>query len=132
MTVALQAEGYEVNRKRVQRLMRIMGLEAMVPGPHTSRPHPEHPVYLYLLRGLSIVKPDQVWSADITYVPLAYGWAYLTVGSDAKMDRPKVVQPMGSTSQSMVTLSCTSPHRSIHLEDLNAIARARASIPMDS
>jgi putative transposase len=77
MTVALQAEGYEVNRKRVQRLMRIMDLEGMAPGPNTSRPHPEHPVYPYLLRGLSIVKPDQVWAADITYVPLAHGWAYL-------------------------------------------------------
>jgi putative transposase len=77
MTVALQAEGYEVNRKRVQRLMRIMGLEGMAPGPNTSRPRPEHPVYPYLLRGLPIVKPDQVWAADITYVPLSYGWAYL-------------------------------------------------------
>jgi putative transposase len=73
MTIALQHEGQGVNRKRVQRLMRLMGLERMAPGPHTSRPHPEHPVYPYLLRGLAIVKPDQVWAADITYVPLAYG-----------------------------------------------------------
>ncbi len=51
MTVALQHEGHEVNRKRVQRLMRLIGLEWMAPGPHTRRPHPEHPVYPYLLRG---------------------------------------------------------------------------------
>lgn len=82
MTVALQHEGLEVNRKRVQRLMRIMGLEGMAPGPHTSRPHPEHPVYPYLLKGLAIVKPDQVWAADITYVPLEYGWAYLVAIMD--------------------------------------------------
>jgi putative transposase len=77
MTVALQQEGQEVNRKRVQRLMRLMGLEGMAPGPHTSRPHPEHPVYPYLLKGVDVVRPDMVWAADITYVPLAYGWAYL-------------------------------------------------------
>lgn len=77
MTVALEGEGYEVNHKRVQRLMRLMGLEGMAPGPHTSRPHPEHVVYPYLLRGLEVVRPDQVWAADITYVPLALGWAYL-------------------------------------------------------
>lgn len=77
MTVALQQEGQEVNRKRVQRLMRVMGLEGMAPGPHTSRPHPEHPVFPYLLKGVDIVRPDMVWAADITYVPLAHGWAYL-------------------------------------------------------
>ncbi|WP_426751377.1 IS3 family transposase [Myxococcus sp. Y35] len=82
MTVVLQHEGHEVNRKRVQRLMRLMGLEGMAPGPHTSRPHPEHPVYPYLLRGLAIVKPNQAWAADITYVPLAYGWAYLVAIMD--------------------------------------------------
>lgn len=77
LVLALEKEGKSVNRKRVQRLMRLMGLEAMVPGPHTSRPHPEHPVYPYLLRGLDVVRPDQVWATDITYVPLAHGWAYL-------------------------------------------------------
>ena len=77
LVLALEKEGASVNRKRVQRLMRLMGLEAMVPGPHTSRPHPEHPVYPYLLRGLDVVRPDQGWATDITYVPLAHGWAYL-------------------------------------------------------
>jgi putative transposase len=77
MTVVLQERGYEVNRKRVQRLMRRMGLEGLAPGPSTSRPHPEHPVYPYLLRGLVIDRPNQVWSADITYIPLRMGFAYL-------------------------------------------------------
>jgi putative transposase len=79
---ALARKGQQVNRKRVQRLMRVMGLQGMVPGPHTSRPHPEHPVYPYLLRNLEIVRPDQVWGTDITYVPLAYGWAYLVAIMD--------------------------------------------------
>lgn len=82
MTVALQKEGHEINRKHVQRLMRIMGLEGMAPGPHTSRPHPQHAVYPYLLRNLPVVRPGQVWAADITYVPLAHGWAYLVAIMD--------------------------------------------------
>lgn len=82
MTNALRDEGHELNRKRVQRLMRVMGLEGMMPGPHTSRRHPEHPVFPYLLRGLPIVRPDQVWATDITYIPLAFGWAYLVVIMD--------------------------------------------------
>ena len=69
--------GWKVNRKRVQRLMQVMGLQGLVPGPHTSRPHPEHPIYPYLLGGLKVVKPNQVWAADITYIPLEQGWGYL-------------------------------------------------------
>jgi putative transposase len=82
MTVALGQEGQRVNRKRVQRLMRIMGLEGMAPGPSTSRPHPEHPLFPYLLRKVEIVRPDQVWSTDITYIPLERGWAFLVVIMD--------------------------------------------------
>jgi putative transposase len=77
MVVSLRARGYPVNRKRVQRLMGVLGLAGMAPGPHTSKPHPEHIVYPYLLRGVSITRPDQVWSTDITYVRLAHGFAYL-------------------------------------------------------
>jgi putative transposase len=69
--------GYGVNRKRVQRLMRHRGLAGMAPGPQTRRPHPGHKVYPYLLRGLSIERPNQVWSTDITYIRLARGFAYL-------------------------------------------------------
>jgi len=74
---ALRREGHEVNRKRVQRLMRLMGLEAMAPKPKTSEPHPEHVVYPYLLRGLTICRVDQVWATDITYIPMQGGFAYL-------------------------------------------------------
>ncbi len=77
MVVFLRGAGHSVNRKRVQRLMRKMGLAGMAPGPNTSRPRPEHKIYPYLLRGVSIVRPDQVWSTDITYIRLAHGFAYL-------------------------------------------------------
>ena len=77
MVVFLKKEGHIVNRKRVQRLMRKMGLAAMAPGPDTSRPHPEHKVYPYLLRGVAVVRPNQVWSTDITYIRLAHGFVYL-------------------------------------------------------
>jgi len=82
MVVFLKAAGHDVNRKRVQGLMRTMGLAGMAPGPNTSRSHPEHKVYPYLLRGVSVVKPDQVWGTDITYIRLARGFAYLAVIMD--------------------------------------------------
>jgi putative transposase len=77
MVVHLDTEGYVVNRKRVQRLMRLMGLAGMAPGPNTSKPHPLNPVYPYLLRGMSVTRPNQVWSTDITYIRLAGGFVYL-------------------------------------------------------
>jgi len=73
----LKRQGHPVNRKRVQRLMQIMGLEATVPGPHTSQPHPGHKVYPYLLRGLVLNHSNLVWSADITFVPMPVGYMYL-------------------------------------------------------
>jgi len=77
MVVFLKTAGHSVNRKRVQRLMRQMGLVGMAPGPNTSRRHPEHKVYPYLLRGVPVVRPNHVWSTDITYIRLAHGFAYL-------------------------------------------------------
>ena len=77
MVVFLKTLGHLVNRKRVQRLMRQLGLVGMAPGPNTSRPHPEHKVYPYLLRGIPVVRPNQVWSTDITYIRLPRGFAYL-------------------------------------------------------
>lgn len=77
ITDTLHAKGMQYNHKRVARLMRIMGLAATVPGPHTSKAHPAHPVYPYLLRGRAITQPDQVWCADITYVPMNPGFLYL-------------------------------------------------------
>jgi putative transposase len=82
ITQTLKAEGQEVNRKRIQRLMRIMDLEGAAPKPNTSRAAPEHPVYPYLLRNLKICRPNQVWAADITYIPLAHGFAYLVAVMD--------------------------------------------------
>jgi len=78
----LAEEGHVVNRKRVQRLMRRMGLNALYPGPNTSRAHHAHKVYPYLLRGLSIDRPNQVWCADITYIPMAKGFVYLVAVMD--------------------------------------------------
>jgi len=63
----LRRQGTKVNRKRIQRLMRLMGIEAVYPKPRTSRPHPQHRIYPYLLRDLTIERPNQVWAADITY-----------------------------------------------------------------
>jgi putative transposase len=77
MTFELNKEGRGVNRKRVQRLMRIMGIEALVPRPGTSKPAPGHKIYPYLLRGLAIAEPNHVWAADITYIPMARGFLYL-------------------------------------------------------
>jgi putative transposase len=77
MTAWLKREGYPVNRKRIGGLMRRMGLEAIHPKPNTSRPNPGHKVYPYLLRGLEIARPDQVWSTDITYIRLEKGFVYL-------------------------------------------------------
>jgi putative transposase len=71
-----------VNRKRMQRLMRVMGLEAIYPKPRTTRRHAEHKIYPYLLRNVQVTRPDQVWSTDITYLPLARGWLYLTAVLD--------------------------------------------------
>ena len=77
MMFELNKEGRGVNRKRVQRLMRVMGIEALVPRPGTSKAAPGHKIYPYLLRGLKIVEPNHVWAADVTYIPMAYGFLYL-------------------------------------------------------
>lgn len=77
MTAQLRRQGRVINRKRVQRLMRRMGLAGMAPGPQTSKWHPEHRVYPYLLRGLAIERPGQVWSTDVTYIRLKHGFVYL-------------------------------------------------------
>jgi putative transposase len=78
MSWHLRQLGYPVNRKRVQRLMRVMGLEALAPKPPKTRvAHPEHRIYPYLLRDLAIERANQVWSADITYIPMRQGFMYL-------------------------------------------------------
>jgi putative transposase len=82
VTDELRQRGWEVNEKRVARLMRRMGLQAVVPGPHTSRPHPEHRIYPYLLRDLEVVEANQVWCSDITYIPMRRGFLYLVAVMD--------------------------------------------------
>ena len=77
VTFDLNEEGRGVNRKRVQRLMRVMGIEALVPRPGTSKAAPGHKIYPYLLRGLSIIEPNHAWAADITYIPMARGFLYM-------------------------------------------------------
>lgn len=78
----LRKEGREANRKCIQRLMRLMGLDALAPKPSTSTPHPEHPKYPYLLRGLTVSRVNQVWSTDITYIPMREGFVYLVAIMD--------------------------------------------------
>jgi len=75
-------EGYSVGRKRVRRLMRLLGLQAVYQRPKTSAPHPAHPTYPYLLRDLSITEPNHVWCADVTYIPLQRGFLYLVAVMD--------------------------------------------------
>jgi putative transposase len=82
MVAVLRRDGWTVNRKRVRRLMRVMGLEAIYPKPNTSQGHPAHKVYPYLLRDLVIERPNQVWCADITYIPMAKGFVYLVAVMD--------------------------------------------------
>ena len=78
LTARLNREGYPVNRKRVQRLMQLMGIEAIYQKPMLSKPLAENKTYPYLLKGLTIMHPNQVWSADITYIRMNGGFVYLT------------------------------------------------------
>ncbi len=82
MTSYLHEQGYDVTPKRVRRLMKKMGIEAIYPKPRTTVVDREHRVYPYLLRGVEITRPDQVWSTDITYIPLENGFMYLTAVID--------------------------------------------------
>jgi putative transposase len=78
----LSEEGFPIDRKRARRLMRLMGIEALGPKPRTTKPAPEHKIYPYLLRDLTIDRPNQVWAADITYIPIGRGFLYLTAVID--------------------------------------------------
>jgi putative transposase len=82
ITSMLRAEGGTINRKRVQRLMRRMGIAALGPKPRTSQPAPGHKIFPYLLRDLAIERPNQVWAADITYIPIGRGFLYLVAIMD--------------------------------------------------
>ncbi len=117
MTAVLNKAGFKVNRKRIQRLMRLMDIEAIYRKPRTSKPAPEHKIYPYLLRGLSIGQPDQVWAADITYVPMRKGFLYLV----AIIDWHSRFVLSWRLSNSMDTSFCTEA-----LED--ALAQGRPDI----
>ncbi len=78
----LRRQGYAVGRKRIGRLMRLMGLSPIYQKPNTSKPHPQHKVYPYLLRGQTIDKPNQVWCTDVTYIPMRRGFLYLVAIMD--------------------------------------------------
>ena len=82
MTAMLRAEGQTINRKRVQRLMRRMGIAALGPKPRTTKPAPGHTIYPYLLRDMTVERPNQVWAADITYIPIGRGFLYLVAVMD--------------------------------------------------
>ena len=82
MTLFLHKIGYKVNHKRVERLMRVMGLKSIAPGPHTSKPKSSHYKFPYLLRDIRITRPNQAWCTDITYIPLRYGYMYLVAVMD--------------------------------------------------
>ena len=77
IAACLKGHGHLVNRKRVRRLMSLMGLKAIYRRPRTSKPAPGHKIYPYLLNGMKIIRPNQVWAADITYIPMARGFLYL-------------------------------------------------------
>ena len=78
----LRRKGYKINRKRVQRLMRKMGIQSIAPKPNTSKAHPKHKIYPYLLRNFDVTRADQVWCTDLTYIRLAGGFVYLTAVMD--------------------------------------------------
>lgn len=101
----LRTAGHVVNRKRVRRMMRGMGLAGMVPGPNTSKSHPEHKIYPYLLRGVPIVRPNQVWSTDITYIRLAHGFAYLVAVIDW-YSRKVLSWRIGNTMEALFCVDC--------------------------
>jgi len=112
MVLVLKDCGLIVNRKRVQRLMATMGLAGMAPGPNTSKMHPQHKVYPYLLRGMQVVRPNQVWSTDITYGRLARGFVYLVACipdyfSDARGESPMSLRSPGDSPQEQTGQRCS-------------------------
>ena len=108
MKASLDRQGMTVSRKRVQRLMRIMGLRAIYRQPRTSQPAPERRVYPYLLRDLTITRANQVWAADITYLPMARGFLYLVAILDW---HSRYVVAWGLSNTLETGLLCRGPDR---------------------
>ena len=101
----LRGLGHNINRKRVQRLMRLLGLAGMAPGPNTSRRQPQHKVYPYLLRGVAVTRPNQVWSTDITYIRLPKGFVYLVAIIDW-YSRKVLAWQLSNTADSRFCVEC--------------------------
>ncbi len=101
----LRKQGYQINRKRVQRLMLKLGLAGIMANPKTSEPHPEHKVFSYLLRGVKIIRPNHVWSADITYCRLPRGFMYLVAIVDW-YSRKVLAWRLSNTMDSSFCVSC--------------------------
>jgi putative transposase len=101
----LRRQGYQINRKRVQRLMLKLGLAGIMANPRTSDPHPEHKVFPYLLRGVQVSRPNQVWSADITYCRLPRGFIYLVAIVDW-YSRKVLAWRLSNTMDSAFCVSC--------------------------
>ena len=113
MVVYLRGLGHLTNRKRVQRLMGILGLAGMAPGPSTSKPHPQHKIYPYLLRGVLVVRPNQVWSTDITYIRLAHGFVYLVAVIDW-YSRKVLAWRLSNTLDSGFCIDCLEQSLRVH------------------
>ena len=105
MHQALKKKGYQVSEKKVRRLMQHMGLVAIAPGPNTSRKAKEHKIYPYLLRDMTIDRPNQVWCADITYLPIPGGFMYLCVIMDW-YSRKVLSWSVSNTLDSEFCISC--------------------------
>jgi putative transposase len=105
MTAVLRRAGYAVNRKRVMRLMRQLGLAAIYPKPALSRPDPDHRVYPYLLRGVTVTRPDQVWSTDMTYIRLIGGFVYWVAILDG-YSRKVLAWRLSNTLETQFCLNC--------------------------
>lgn len=105
MTAFLRGLGDLKNRKRVQRLMSELGLLGMAPGPNTSRRHRQHPIYPYLLRGLNVVRPNQVWGTEFTYIRLERGFVYLVAILDL-YSRKVLAWRISNTLDSAFCVAC--------------------------
>jgi transposase InsO family protein len=122
MTALVRAEGHAINRKRVQRLMRKMGIAALGPKPRTTKSAPGHKIFPYLLRGLTIDRPNQVWCADITYIPIGRGFLDLVAIIMDWLSRAELAWRLSNTMDS------ASPSRRLRKRSL-ALADQRSSIP---
>jgi putative transposase len=105
----LRARGFEVGRKHVATLMRRMGIEALYRRPNTSKPHPEHRIYPYLLRGLAIERANQVWAMDLTYIPMARGFVYLAAILDWH-SRKVLAWDVSISMEADFCVRCSMPH----------------------